>query len=105
MEVLQNGVELLHELILLLILNLDAGKPADVLHIFLGDHVIPRYNTVAVSLFQDMISNRATAWSISFLLIPGPDSTLSDIKSLFDFLLPAKLNEVSKPKALNILME
>jgi hypothetical protein len=24
-----------------------------VLHIFLGDHVIPRYNTAAVSLFQD----------------------------------------------------
>ena len=41
MEVLQNGVELLHQLILLFFFDLDAGKPADVLNIFPGDHVIP----------------------------------------------------------------
>jgi hypothetical protein len=73
-----------------------------------------------------VISNRATALA-DFSAIPGPDSTLSDIKSLFgtieraqgflaggcfqyaissvNTLVSAESNEVSKPKALNILMD
>jgi hypothetical protein len=73
-----------------------------------------------------VISNRATALA-DFSAIPGPDSTLSDIKSLFGTIerapgflagecfqcaisnvkcfISAKLTEVSKPKALNILMD
>ena len=42
---IQNGIELVHELLLLLIADLDAGKPAYMLHIFPRDHnVLSQYS-------------------------------------------------------------
>ncbi|HNX08548.1 MAG TPA: hypothetical protein PKL29_00410, partial [Methanothrix sp.] len=38
---------------------LDAGKPADVLHIFPGDHVIPRINKSELASFASMYPNQA----------------------------------------------